>query len=158
MQGVNHPHIQLPLHTPIHPHCSYLLVSTFSVYAAKLVYGYFGLYFSPAAWVGSEAATWRQVSCQLFTITFPTGADVRTVSSSAFDCKYRIYFCCICTQWHCGVIFGHHAQNRWGKTSFRFQISFDLIIPCIYVLTLGCDFTNGFLCLAEMKIANSKDR
>ena len=141
----------------------YTLLSTHTVHiylfclCCKL-YGYFGLCFSPAAWVGSEAATWRQVSCQLFTITFPAGADVRTVSSSAFDCKYRIDFCCICTQWHCWVIFGHHAQNRWGKTLFFFQISFDLIIPCIYVLTLGCDFTNGFLCLAEMKIANSKDR
>ena len=82
MQGVNHPYIQLPLHTPIHPHCSCLLVS---VYAAKCMTALVCASHLQLGLVQKQLPEDRSVvSC--FTITFPAGADVRTVTSPAFDC------------------------------------------------------------------------
>lgn len=48
------------------------------------------------------------------------------------------------------------TMHKTGGARLCFAFKFLLIL--LYLLTLGCDFTNGFLCLAEMKIANSKDR
>ena len=126
----------------------YTLLSTHTVHiylfclCCKL-YGYFGLCFSPAAWVGSEAATWRQVSCQLFTITFPAGANVRTVTSPALIFVVFV---------HSDIVKSFlDTMHKTGGARPCFAFKFLLIL--LYLLNLGCDFTSGFLCLAEMKVA-----
>lgn len=118
----NHPHVQSTLHTPIHSHCSYLLLSTHPVYAASKC-RVFSLCFSPAAWVGSEAAAWRQVSFQQFNTCTGNHLPVKlkdslriiqVIGSPVFDYEWCLFL--LFLQWHCWVLLGHHAQNRWAKT------------------------------------------
>ena len=128
MQGGSHPY------TPIHPHCSYLLV-LFMLRTVWLLWSV--LLTCSLGWFRSSYLKTGQQ-----TITFPTGANVRTVTSPALIFVVFV---------HSDIVESFlDTMHKTGGARPCFAFKFLLIL--LYLLTLGCDFTNGFLCLAEMKV------